>query len=58
MEKPVALEQNKYRERAPDQTPAYDAEKMIGPDNTAYILLGQQIYTLRKTSQNKLVLTK
>ena len=39
-------------------TPAYDARVLTGDGNLASILLDGQVYTLRITKQNKLILTK
>lgn len=38
--------------------PTYDGGKMLGVENTAHIVLDDQVYVLRKTRQNKLILTK
>lgn len=39
-------------------TPAYDARVLTSEGNLASILLDGQVYTLRITKQNKLILTK
>lgn len=39
-------------------TPAYDARVLTGDGNLASVLLDGQVYTLRITKQNKLILTK
>ncbi len=39
-------------------TPAYDARVLTGEGNVSTIILDGQIYTLRITKQNKLILTK
>ncbi len=39
-------------------TPAYDARILTGEGKTATILLDGQVYTLRITKQDKLILTK
>ncbi len=39
-------------------TPAYDARILTGDGKTASILLDGQVYTLRITKQDKLILTK
>ncbi len=41
-----------------DETPTYNADEMLGHDDTAHLILGAKTYILRKTRQNKLLLTK
>ena len=36
----------------------YDARNLIGPKSEARIVLDDQVYVLRITKQNKLILTK
>ncbi|WP_099594395.1 hemin uptake protein HemP [Paramylibacter kogurei] len=38
--------------------PTYDVDHVLGDLNTAHLVLDGQVYTLRKTRQNKLILTK
>ncbi|GHA46966.1 hypothetical protein GCM10008927_09670 [Amylibacter ulvae] len=38
--------------------PTYDVDQVLGDLNTAHLVLDGQVYTLRKTRQNKLILTK
>lgn len=38
--------------------PAFDVEEMLGNGKTAHLILGDQVYILRRTRQNKLLLTK
>ncbi|HMQ92293.1 MAG TPA: hemin uptake protein HemP [Amaricoccus sp.] len=42
----------------PSEPPRYDAKALTDPDGVARIELDGQIYTLRITRQNKLILTK
>ncbi len=45
--------------RAPIQNAqTYDARKLIAHGDTAQIVLGEQVYTLRITRAGKLILTK
>ena len=41
-----------------ENAPSFDAGKMLDQENTARLVLGSQIYVLRKTRQDKLLLTK
>ena len=41
-----------------ETSPAFDVEEMLGNGVTARLILGTQVYVLRKTRQNKLLLTK
>ena len=41
-----------------DITPSYDIEHILGEGNIANIVFNKQVYILRKTRQNKLILTK
>jgi hemin uptake protein HemP len=38
--------------------PVHDATRLTGPQGTALIVLGEQVYTLRITRAGKLILTK
>jgi hemin uptake protein HemP len=38
--------------------PVHDATRLTGPQGTAHIVLGEQVYTLRITRAGKLILTK
>lgn len=38
--------------------PTFNVEHLLGENNTAQLVLDHQVYTLRKTRQNKLLLTK
>lgn len=38
--------------------PVHDAKRLTGPEGTALIVLGEQVYTLRITRAGKLILTK
>lgn len=38
--------------------PIYDAQRLVGPDQTAQIVLDDKTYTLRVTRAGKLILTK
>lgn len=38
--------------------PVHDATRLTGPQGTAHIVLGDQVYTLRITRAGKLILTK
>jgi len=40
------------------EMPTFNADDLLSEDHTARIILGTQVYTLRKTRQNKLLLTK
>lgn len=58
MNKPVLMPLRKMRPVDVENPPVFDAEELLGYDNTAQLVLGNQVYTLRKTRQNKLLLTK
>ncbi|GHA51582.1 hypothetical protein GCM10008927_16250 [Amylibacter ulvae] len=38
--------------------PTFNVEHLLGENNTVQLVLDHQVYTLRKTRQNKLLLTK
>ena len=40
------------------EIPIYNADEMLGENDTAHLVLGTKIYILRKTRQDKLLLTK
>ena len=41
-----------------DDIKTHDAQELLGSNSFAKIVLGQQIYLLKITKQNKLILTK
>lgn len=42
----------------PTAAPIYDANRLVGHEGTAMIVLDDKTYTLRKTRAGKLILTK
>lgn len=40
------------------KTPTFDVEELLGQENMVHLTLDTQIYVLRRTRQNKLLLTK
>ncbi|WP_084812501.1 hemin uptake protein HemP [Jannaschia sp. CCS1] len=42
----------------PLQSPVYDAQRLVGTEGTATIVLDDKTYTLRITRAGKLILTK
>lgn len=42
----------------PQTLPVYQAQELTGDGRVAHIRLGDQLYTLRITRQDKLILTK
>lgn len=42
----------------PTSSPVYDAQRLVGPEGTAMIVLDDKTYTLRITRAGKLILTK
>lgn len=44
--------------QCPAQNPVYDAQRLVGADGTATIVLDDKSYTLRITRAGKLILTK
>ncbi|QXT41377.1 hemin uptake protein HemP [Gymnodinialimonas ceratoperidinii] len=42
----------------PPSNPVYDAQRLVGDEGTAMIVLDDKTYTLRITRAGKLILTK
>lgn len=58
MEKPVPIDPDDLHSMPVDSISTYDANDILGPEKTARFILGNEVYILRKTKQNKLILTK
>jgi|GEM_PF-2219511 len=58
MDKLAAIELSDYQEKQLETLPTFNVDDILGRENTARLVFGSQVYILRKTRQNKLLLTK
>ena len=58
VDKIATLEFDEYQKHKLEQPTAFNVDDILGRENVAHLILGSQVYILRKTRQNKLLLTK
>jgi len=58
MTKFVTIQMDDKQKLELGEIPIYNADEMLGQNDTVHLVLGTKIYILRKTRQNKLLLTK
>lgn len=58
MTKSIAQKMGDIQKNELGKTPTFDVEELLGQENIVHLTLDTQIYVLRRTRQNKLLLTK
>ncbi|WP_193221917.1 hemin uptake protein HemP [Amylibacter sp. SFDW26] len=58
MDKLATIELDEYQKEELENIPTFDVDDILGRANTARLVFGSQVYFLRRTRQNKLLLTK
>ncbi len=58
MDELATIELDEYQKEELENLPTYDVEDILGRTNIARLVFGSQVYFLRRTRQNKLLLTK